>query len=228
MRKIICFLFTIIVVAIYSACTIDKHYDLRSKNIDYQINAGQQIVVPIGNFSTIKIGSLLSNHTKALFSKDEEGNYIYDPAGTVLYDLELGNYNLLGLSFIDLKNTHVPHLKFFMTLKNTMPFDMNISCKFVDTLGAPIEGITGILDADIPAGTEEYPGLVETTLNISSKENLLGGGFNGLVLVMTVGEMPTSKTMVAKGCGLAVKNVKIQLPDGINFRIKKNKVQDSE
>ena len=54
------------------SCHIDKDYDLKSKNIDYEINAGQQIVVPIGSFPTIKIKDLLSKPAEEYFDFSDE------------------------------------------------------------------------------------------------------------------------------------------------------------
>ncbi len=52
-------LLTVATLLIIASCSIDNDYNLK-KELDTKINVGQQILLPIGDYPTIKIGGLLS------------------------------------------------------------------------------------------------------------------------------------------------------------------------
>lgn len=206
-----------------SACSIDKDYDLKDSNIDYKINAGSQVALPIGSFTTLRINSLLTQEARQYFKKDDDSNFVYDPAGKVLTNFELGHYELHGLELIDLGAFGIPEIKFYITFKNTLPFDFVLSSHVIDTLGNQIPDVDAIIDTvELPAGTDENdPGIAYGTLTITPRQTQSGVGFDGFNIILKVKSMPTHTLFLDKHLGVALKDVKIQLPQGINFRIKK-------
>jgi len=218
--------FILLITLITASCSVDKDYDLRSKNINYQINAGKQILVPIGSFPTIRVGDLLSKDAKEYFSKNEEGEWVFDPQSKVLKNFELGHYELHGLSFVSLSDFGVPEMRFYVTLKNTLPFAFELSSKIVDNNGNNIEGITSIIEATLPAGTADEAGRVDAVINISNNMTQEGIGFDGFNIILTVKEMPSTTVKVNHNLGISLKDVRLQLPEGINFRIKKKTSSD--
>ena len=212
-------------MAIAISCHVEKEYDLR--DIDYEINAGQQLLVPIGSFPTIKIGDLLSKKAKGYFSQNEEGTYLFDSDGEVLTNFELGHYEIHGLSFfVSLVHFKLPQIRFYIRVKNTLPFDFDISSHVLDENNNPVSGISAIVEAHIPAGTDSNPGYGDAVINIASNLNQEGIGFDGFNIILTVRQMPTSVTEVGSGLGLALKDVRLQLPEGITFNVKKNNNSD--
>lgn len=221
--KKLCFpLLILFTLCMSTACHVDKDYDLRSDNIDYKINAGSQVAVPIGSFTTLRINSLLTQEAREYFTKDEDNNFIYDPKGKHLTNFELGHYELHGLELIDLGHFGIPEIKFYITFYNTLPFEFDLSSHVIDTLGNPIPDVVAILDnVHLEAGTEENPATADGILVISPKQTMSGIGFDGFNITLKVNVMPAATMFIDKHLGLALKNVKIQLPKGINFRIKK-------
>ena len=219
--------YTLLVLAFLSIsavyCKIDKDYDLRSNNINYEINAGQQVEVPIGNFSTIKIKDLLSKSAEEYFVFEDEEKCSFDPDGQELTDFDFGLIKISGLSFINLEKTHIPNIRFYMDIKNTLPFEFDVKCHIIDTHGEPVAGVTPIIDAHISPGSDENPVSSPAILNILSSKELRGISFDGIRFNLTVREMPYSKVTMKRGCGIAIKSVRLQLPDGINFKVKKKK-----
>ena len=205
----------------FSSCKVDKDYSLKDKNMDYKINAGSQVIVPIGNFSRIRINSLLTEDAREYFIKDEDSNFVYDPAGEILTNFELGHYELHGLSFVDLSDFGVPAIKFFITFNNTLPFDFELSCYVIDSLRNKIPNVAAILDdITVPSGSEESPGLATGIVRIEPGQTS-GFGFDGICIKLLVRKMPETSFLIDKHRGLALKNVKLQLPQGINFRVRK-------
>lgn len=205
------------------SCSIDKDYDLKDENIDYEINAGSQVAVPIGSFTTLRINSLLSEHARQYFTKDDDSNFVYDPMGQVLTNFELGHYELHGLEFINLGDFGIPEIKFYIVFHNTLPFEFDLSSHVLDTLGNQIPDVVSVLEnVTLAPGTAESPSTAEGILVISPKQTQSGLGFDGFDIILKVKSMPTSSMFIDKHLGLALKNVRIQLPQGINFRIKKN------
>ena len=126
MKRSVLFLSLLSVVAISFSCHVEKEYDL--KDIDYEMNAGQQLLVPVGSFPTIKVKELLSKDAKNYFNENEEGDYLYDPQGKVLTDFELGHYEIHGLQFfVSLVNFKIPNIRFYVTVKNSLPYAFEIS-----------------------------------------------------------------------------------------------------
>ncbi len=204
------------------SCSVDKDYDIKDKNIDYKINAGSQVAVPIGSFTTLRINGLLTQEAREYFQKDENDDFIYDPQGKVLTDFNLGHYELHGLEFIDLGSFGIPEIKFYITFQNTLPFEFDLSSHVLDTLGNPVPDIPAILDnVTLKPGSAENPSNTDGILVISPKQTQSGLGFDGFDILLKVRTMPTSSMFIDKHLGLALKNVRIQLPQGINFRIKK-------
>ena len=220
------FLFPVIapiLLCLVASCSVDKDYDLRDKNMDYKINAGSQVAVPIGSFTTIRINSLLTQEAREYFQKDENDDFIYDPQGKVLKDFELGHYELHGLELIDLGYFGIPVIKFYITFHNSLPFDFEMSSHVIDSLGNPIPNVTAILDkVDLPAASEEYgDGIAYGILTITPEQTMSGIGFDGFNIILKAKSMPTQSMFIDKHLGLGLKDVKIQLPQGINFKIKK-------
>ena len=225
MKRSVLFLSLLSVVAISFSCHVEKEYDL--KDIDYEMNAGQQLLVPVGSFPTIKVKELLSKDAKNYFNENEEGDYLYDPQGKVLTDFELGHYEIHGLQFfVSLVNFKIPNIRFYVTVKNSLPYDFDISSHVLDENHNPVDGISAVVQATIPAGSAETPAYGDAVINISSKLNQDGFGFDGFNIILKVKQMPTSAMNVDGGVGLAIKNVKLQLPDGITFRVKKKNDSD--
>ena len=56
-----------LLLCLAASCSVDKDYDLRDKNMDYKINAGSQVAVPIGSFTTIRINALLTQEAREYF-----------------------------------------------------------------------------------------------------------------------------------------------------------------
>ena len=225
MKRLFLFLLLLSVMALSFSCHVEKDYDL--KDIDYEINAGQQLLVPIGSFPTIKIGDLLSKNAKNYFNENEEGDYLFDSQGKTLTDFELGHYEIHGLSFfVSLVHFKIPHIKFYIKVKNSLPFAFELSSHVLDENRNPVEGISAIVDASIPAGTEENPAYGDAVINISSNLTEDGFGFDGFNIILKVKQMPSSAMAVSGGVGLALKDVRLQLPDGITFRIKKKNNSD--
>lgn len=210
------------------SCHIEKDYDLKSKNIDYEINAGQQIVVPIGSFPTIKIKDLISKPAEEYFDFSDEEYCTFVPDGEALTDFYFGQIEIAGLAFIHLEKAHIPNIRFFMDVKSTLPFEFDVTCNVIDTLGMPVEGVSPMIEAHVYGGSEENPSYSSATLNILSSKELRGVAFDGIRFDLTVKKMPSETVSVKRGCGLAIKNVRLQLPDGINFKIKKNKTSNEE
>ena len=113
-----------------------------------------------------------------------------------------------------------------MTVKNSLPYAFDISSHVLDENHNPVEGISAVVQATIPAGSAETPAYGDAVINISSKLNQDGFGFDGFNIILKVKQMPTSAMNVDGGVGLAIKNVKLQLPDGITFRVKKKNDSD--
>lgn len=215
--------FVLMMLCLAASCSVDKDYDLRDKNMDYKINAGSQVAVPIGSFTTIRINALLTQEAREYFQKDENDDFIYDPQGKVLKDFELGHYELHGLELIDLGHFGIPVIKFYITFRNSLPFDFEMSSHVIDSLGNPIPNVTAILDkVELPAATEEFgDGIAYGILTITPEQTMSGIGFDGFNIILKVKSMPTHSIFLDKHLGLALKDVKIQLPQGINFKIKK-------
>ncbi|MBP5391354.1 MAG: hypothetical protein J6Y40_04655 [Bacteroidales bacterium] len=213
----------VLLLCLAASCSVDKDYDLRDKNMDYKINAGSQVAVPIGSFTTIRINALLTQEAREYFQKDENDDFIYDPQGKVLKDFELGHYELHGLELIDLGHFGIPVIKFYITFRNSLPFDFEMSSHVIDSLGNPIPNVTAILDkVELPAATEEIgDGIAYGILTITPEQTMSGIGFDGFNIILKVKSMPTHSIFLDKHLGLALKDVKIQLPQGINFKIKK-------
>ena len=213
----------VLLLCLAASCSVDKDYDLRDKNMDYKINAGSQVAVPIGSFTTIRINALLTQEAREYFQKDENDDFIYDPQGKVLKDFELGHYELHGLELIDLGHFGIPVIKFYITFRNSLPFDFEMSSHVIDSLGNPIPNVTAILDkVELPAATEEFgDGIAYGILTITPEQTMSGIGFDGFNIILKVKSMPTHSIFLDKHLGLALKDVKIQLPQGINFKIKK-------
>ena len=225
MKKTFLSLLLLSTMTLSISCHVEKDYNL--KEVNYEINTGQQLLVPIGSFPTIKIGDLLSKTAKNYFNENEEGNFLYDSDGETLTDFELGHYEIHGLSFF-VSRVHftLPHIKFHIRVKNTLPFAFDISSHVLDENHNPVQGITAIVDAQIPAGTDSEPGYGDAVINISSNLNQEGIGFDGFNIILKVKQMPSSVTEVNSGAGLALKDVRLQLPEGITFNVKKNNNQD--
>ena len=213
----------VLLLCLAASCSVDKDYDLRDKNMDYKINAGSQVAVPIGSFTTIRINALLTQEAREYFQKDENDDFIYDPQGKVLKDFELGHYEVHGLELIDLGHFGIPVIKFYITFRNSLPFDFEMSSHVIDSLGNPIPNVTAILDkVELPAATEEFgDGIAYGILTITPEQTMSGIGFDGFNIILKVKSMPTHSIFLDKHLGLALKDVKIQLPQGINFKIKK-------
>ena len=83
--------------------------------------------------------------------------------------------------------------------------------------------MTAILDkVELPAATEEYgDGIAYGVLTITPEQTMSGIGFDGFNIILKVKSMPTHSIFIDKHLGIALKDVKIQLPQGINFKIKK-------
>ncbi|MBO7562618.1 MAG: hypothetical protein J6X91_00405 [Bacteroidales bacterium] len=215
--------FVLMMLCLAASCSVDKDYDLRDKNMDYKINAGSQVAVPVGSFTTIRVNALLTQEAREYFQKDENDDFIYDPQGKVLKDFELGHYEVHGLELIDLGHFGIPVIKFYITFRNSLPFDFEMSSHVIDSLGNPIPNVTAILDkVELPAATEEYgDGIAYGVLTITPEQTMSGIGFDGFNIILKVKSMPTHSIFIDKHLGIALKDVKIQLPQGINFKIKK-------
>ena len=223
-------IFTIIAIAFFSAsCHVDKEYSLKRDNINYEINAGQQIVVPIGSFSTIKIKDMLNKEAEKYFNFEDDEDYcFYQPEGKTLTNFQFGRFEIAGLEFIHLDKAHIPHIRFYMDIRNALPFTFDVTCSVIDTLGNPVKGVIPVINAHIEEGSEEIPSFTPATLDIMSSKELKGVAFDGIRFDLKVAKMPSSDLTINRSCGLAIKNVRIQLPEGLNFKIRKNKKDKSE
>lgn len=206
------------------SCKIDSDYNLAGGNINNQVNFGQQVAVPLGNFTKLKITSLLSEEAAQYFTLDESEDYItFDSQGESLTNFEFGRIEIAGLSLVDLEKTHIPKIKFELDVENSLPFDFSVICKIVDSLGVPVEGISSIIDADIDKCSDGDPSITRALINLSLTSDLEGVAFDGIVLSLFVMQMPTTPITMKAESGLALKNVVLYLPEGINFKVKKRK-----
>lgn len=211
------------------SCSVDKSYDL-NKKFDNSINVGKQVLVPIGNYPTIRIGDLLSKKAKEeVFIKDLEGEYyVTNTGGKILKNYEFGHYEVMGLSVINLNDFGIPELKFYLDIQNTLPFDYDLSAFVVDSTGKRIEDIIAIIEASLPKGSEENPSYTPAVLTISSSMTQEGIGFDGFYIVLNAKEIAAEPVKIHHSQGLALKDVKAQLPEGINLKIKKKKNKNQE
>ena len=60
----------ILSTVLFLSCSVDKRYNLK-KDINYEMNVGKQIQVPIGDIGHLRIKALLSKEAKNYFTKDE-------------------------------------------------------------------------------------------------------------------------------------------------------------
>ncbi len=206
------------------SCSVKDEYDL-SKDIDYTVSVGSQFQVPIGSFGTIHIGKILSKQAKEYFSVKEDGDYLFDPKGESLTNFKLGNYEIHGLGFVSLFDYSFPTIKFTFKLKNSLPFKFILSSHVLDSQHNPIDSFISSVDATIPPGSVDNPSTTELTLEIRSKIERDGFGFDGFSLVLEVERMPSSTLEIDSKTGISIKNVVLQLPDGVRFKI--NKVFDN-
>ena len=219
-------LLTVATLLIISSCSIDNDYNLK-KELDTKINVGQQILLPIGDYPTIKIGGLLSKDASDVFVKNEEGDYVTNTGGVVLKNFVFGHYELSGLSIINLKDFGIPEIKFYIDLKNTLPFAYSVTAFVIDSLGNRIESVVAIIDATLPKGSSEAPSFTSSILTISPNMTEEGLGFDGFKIELKALEIPATPITIPHGNGLALKNVRVQLPEGINLTIKKKKQEES-
>lgn len=221
------YILPIIATFLFIACSVDRKYDLK-KDVNMEMKVGQQVQVPLGNLGRLRIKALLSKEAKEYFTKDEESNWIYDPKGEVLTNFTFGHYKVAGLSFINLKHFHIPYIRFHMTLINTLPFDYTISAFVIDTSGNRVPDISAFIEAHLPAGSEEAPGIAEADLNLSTNQIHDGFGFDGISIQFTSPRMPLEAMYLDRHLGIGLNKVSIQLPEGIVLKIKKTNTNDDD
>lgn len=212
----------ILSTVLFLSCSVDKRYNLK-KDINYEMNVGKQIQVPIGDIGHLRIKALLSKEAKNYFTKDENDDWIFDPKGEALTNFIFGYYKINGISFINLNDFGIPEMKFFLTLKNTLPFQYSVSAYVIDTNGNQIPNVESFLSATLPAGTAEEPGLTDATLHITRSQTADGTGFDGICIKFVAPTMPTSPVLIEHHLGISINKVSLQLPEGINLRVKKKK-----
>lgn len=218
MKRIAPLLYILPVLFLFLGCSVKKDYDL-SKDLDYTVRTGQQIQVPIGSFSTIRIGDLLSKNAKNYFTKNDDGDYVFDPKGKVLTNFDFGNYHINGLGFVTLADYTLPSINFYFKIKNTLPFGFELSCKIIDEDGKPIDSFSALIDVDVLPGSEEEPSLTDAVLKVKSNIIRKGIGFDGFRILLTVEKMPASVMTIDHHSGIAIKNLKISFPEGLKFKL---------
>ncbi len=204
------------------SCSVDKDYSLK-KDINYEVNVGKQVQVPLGNLGTLRIRDLIFESAKAYFYNNEEKDWIFDPQGQILTNFQFGGYKLAGLAFLHIKNYNLPEIRFYMDITNTLPFDFKLDCYVTDSTGNKMPNVDSFITASIPAGTEEEPGETFAVLRIAKTQLSSEQSIDGFCLTLTSPQMPGGAMLLSRKLGIGLKRVSVQLPEGVNVNIKKKK-----
>ena len=107
----------IIAIALLTvSCHVDKEYSLKKDNINYEINAGQQIVVPIGSFSTIttygwEFGGMVNVYAKKFSAFMGTDSYFYHMTPHLVPVNNFNTHVVFGVSYLLSRNPWVKRQK---------------------------------------------------------------------------------------------------------------------
>lgn len=127
---------------------------------------------------------------------------------------------------INLEEYGIRSAKVMFELTNTIPLDFNLSASALDSEGNIVEGINLELSDKIKPGKLDSPSITPVTITLSTDQE--GLKFNALRLAFEA-TCPTAEhqgVALNKNQGIDIKNLAINLPDGIEVDIAKILNQD--
>ena len=139
--------------------------------------------------------------------------------------LAFGPELALGLEYeideleLDLEEAGINNARMAFEIVNTIPLALDLGVTALDADGNPSKDITVDVDGNLGAGTLDAPSVSAVSINLKSKGKSLN--LNRLLLVMQA-SCPTSHQgkVVNRNQGIAIRNLKVSLPEGVSLDLK--------